>query len=256
MKKQKLPILEFDRSKSAIIEPSIIVKPNDAMPAHCVICFFQDVIDGLLKKGMLSKITSLRTEMGPWPIYQINETRPPTAIFHPGCGASLAAALFEEVIVLGGRKFIVCGGAGTLDSTHKVGALIVPVSAIRDEGTSYHYLPPSYEIEPTKSALEAIKTTLSNLNVPYKLTKTWTTDGVYRETSAKAKLRRENGCDCVEMEAAALFAVAKFRNVELAQILYAGDDLGGEFWDSRNYYNRSDIRKKVFELALTACSKL
>ncbi len=60
----------------------------------------------------------------------------------------------------------------------------------------------------------------------------------------------------VEMEAAALFAVAQFRRVTLAQILYAGDDLSGDEWDSRHGSSRADIRQKVFDLAAEACLRL
>jgi len=68
--------------------------------------------------------------------------------------------------------------------------------------------------------------------------------------------RRQKGCGCVEMEAAALFAVAQFRNVQMAQILYAGEDLSGEFWDSGNWHNRSDIREMLLGPAIEACLKI
>jgi purine-nucleoside phosphorylase len=56
------------------------------------------------------------------------------------------------------------------------------------------------------------------------------------------------------MEAAALFAVAKFRGVELAQILYAGDDLSGELWDSREWQSRVEVREELVRLAMRACA--
>ena len=74
------------------------------------------------------------------------------ALFHPGVGAPLAAGLLEEVIASGCKKFIACGGAGVLDREIAVGHLIVPTAAIRDEGTSYHYLPPGREVSPSPEA--------------------------------------------------------------------------------------------------------
>jgi purine-nucleoside phosphorylase len=70
------------------------------------------------------------------------------------------------------------------------------------------------------------------------------------------QMRQEAGCGAVEMEAAALFAVARFRDVELAQILYAGDDLSGELWDSRNWNSKWEVRARLLELAATACGRL
>ena len=85
------------------------------------------------------------------------------------------------------------------------------------------------------------------------LGKTWTTDAFYRETSAKVRLRKEEGCLTVEMEAAAFFAVACFRGVDFAQLLYGGDDVSGETWDSRDWVNRHSARESLFWLAAEAC---
>ena len=92
-----------------------------------------------------------------------------------------------------------------------LGHVIVPSAAIRDEGTSYHYLPPAREVEPTRQAFDAIVATLERHHVPHVTGKTWTTDGLYRETRGKVERRVAEGCLTVEMEAAAFFAVAAFR---------------------------------------------
>lgn len=250
----EIPILEFDPDPSAMLEPSKLIARIEAMPGRCVICFFNDVIDRMLAENLLTEIACLNSEIGRHPVYRVNGVEPGIAIFHPGVGAPLAAGLLEEVIALGADKFIACGGAGTLDGNHHVGKLIVPTAAIRDEGTSYHYLPPSKEVEPSAAALSAVQRALTEANAAYELTKTWTTDAIYRETKAKIARRRAEGCGSVEMEAAALFAVAKFRGVELAQILYAGDDLSGELWDSREWQSRVEVREELVRLAMRACA--
>jgi uridine phosphorylase len=131
--------------------------------------------------------------------------------------------------MLGGRAFIAAGGAGVLVPGLVMGHVIVPTAAIRDEGTSYHYLSASREVAPTTDALEAIVATLDAHGVPHVTGKTWTTDGIYRETRDKVRRRVAEGCLTVEMEAAAFFAVAvaQFRGVSFGQMLYAGDDLSG-----------------------------
>ncbi len=251
-----IPLLEFDPDPSAMLEPGGIHSRLDAMPQRCVITFFQDVIDHLKDSGAVREVARLGSAIGPHPVYGFEETEVPMALFHPGVGAPLAAGLFEELIALGGRKFIVCGGAGSLEASYELGKLLVPTSAVRDEGTSYHYLPADREVVPGRLALAAIEKVLSEKDVPYALTKTWTTDAMFRETKGKINKRKAAGCGCVEMEAAALFAVAEFRGVELAQILYAGDDLSGELWDSRNWNTQSDVRRGLVELASMACALL
>ncbi|RMF68315.1 MAG: purine-nucleoside phosphorylase [Calditrichaeota bacterium] len=245
------PILEFDPHDNALIRPEHVVKQSGA-PERCVLCFFQDVLNKLCKQPSVRKIKTLKSEIGSHPVYEMESGGRTLAVFHPGVGAPLSAALFEQVIAMGCRKFVACGSAGVLDSSIEMGDLMVPTAAVRDEGTSYHYLPPGREVKPGAAALEAIEETLQNQQVDHLLTKTWTTDAIYRETPAKIFRRRADGCLAVEMEAAALFAVAQFREVELAYLLYAGDDLGGKKWKSRGWTKNREVRERLFWLAVEA----
>jgi len=137
-----------------------------------------------------------------------------------------------------------------------MGHVIVPTAAIRDEGTSYHYLPASREVAPTTDALEAIVATLDAHGVPHVTGKTWTTDGIYRETRDKVRRRVAEGCLTVEMEAAAFFAVAQFRGVSFGQMLYAGDDLSGEAWDGRGWPHHETGRDLLLRLAAEAVLRI
>lgn len=249
------PILEFDPAREAVIEPSRCIEPQ-GLPEHCVICFFTEVINGLCQSGQAKNIANMRSEMGQHPIYELNVEGQRLAFFHPGVGAPLAAALLEESIALGCRKFIACGGAGVLDREIAAGHLIVPTAAIRDEGTSYHYLPPGREVEPHPAALATVERVLQEHQIPYLRAKTWTTDAFYRETPAKVQLRKSEGCLTVEMEAAAFFAVARFRGVPFAQILYGGDDVSGKDWNPRLWHSRGTVRADLFWLATKMCLSL
>lgn len=137
-----------------------------------------------------------------------------------------------------------------------VGKLIVVSAAIRDEGVSYHYLPPAREIRANAEVAAVLEETLGRQGVPYQLGKTWTIDAPYRETRAKIANRRNEGCLAVEMEAAAMMAVAEFRGVAFGQVLYAGDDLSGSEWDTRGWQSRAEIRERLFWLASDACLSL
>ena len=249
---REYPILEFDPTREAILEPSRLVKPQD-VPERCVLCFFQEVINKLREEGQLREIAQSKSEMSVHPLYELTLEGKRVGVFHPGVGAPLAAGLLEEVIAMGCRKFIACGGAGVLDRQIAVGHVIVPSSAVRDEGTSYHYLPPAREVSASPEGVAAIEKVLRAHGYPYLVAKSWTTDAFYRETPAKIQLRKSEGCLTVEMEAAAFFAVAQFRGVTLAQMLYGGDDVSGSEWDSRDWHKRGSVREKLFWLAVEAC---
>ena len=190
---------------------------------------------------------------GPHPIYEIEFEGKRLAFFHPGIGSALSSSLLEEAIAYGCRKFIACGGAGVLVRDVAVGHLIVVSAAVRDEGASYHYLPPAREVTADPAGVQALVSTLDQRNLPYLVGKTWTTDAPYRETPNKIAARKQEGCLTVEMEAAAMMAVSQFRNVSFGQVLYGGDDLSGEEWDNRGWQSRSEIRESLFWLSAQAC---
>lgn len=249
------PILEHDFSPEAFIEPSRTIRPRDT-PEHCVICFFQEVIDQVTTEHHATRLVDNRWEDGPHPVYEIAYRGQRLAFYHPGIGSPLAGSLLEEVIAFGCRKFIACGGAGVLDKELAVGHLVIVTSALRDEGTSYHYLPPAREVAAHPVGIGAIEQVLVEKGVPYRLGKTWTTDAPYRETPNMISARRDEGCLTVEMEAAGMLAVAQFRQVVLGQLLYGGDDLSGPTWDNRSWQSRADIRRNLFWLCADACLAL
>jgi len=251
MKKEAYPILEYDHGRDAILEPDRLIQPMD-VPEHCVICFFAEVIAWLVEEKGARVIAHSISEIGQHPLYEIEVEGKRLAFFHPGIGAPLAIGLLEEMIARGCRKFIACGGCGVLDKEIAVGHLLVPIAALRDEGTSYHYLPPSREMAMDPHALAVIEDVLTRHEISYLRTKTWTTDAIYRETPGKLSAYLEEGCLAVEMEAAAFFAVAQFRQVPFGQILYGGDAVIPGAWDGRKWNSRQEIRRDLFWLAAEA----
>jgi uridine phosphorylase len=137
-----------------------------------------------------------------------------------------------------------------------LGHPVVVSAALRDEGTSYHYLAPSRIVETAPEIVSTIETVLAGSGIAFTTGMTWSTDAVYRETKHKTALRRAEGCITVEMEAAALLAVAQFRGVSLGQLLYAGDSLAGGAWDHRDWVQAHDAREALFWLAMDAVSAL
>ncbi len=253
--KKRYPILEYDPEPGAIIQPQLpgATRP---VPEKAVLCFFQDVIGELASSSRLVKIGEVGSEMGRNPLYQMEWNSQKLLVYHPGVGAALAGGFLDEVIAGGARKFIACGGAGVLQKEIVAGHPVILNAAVRDEGTSYHYLPPGREVSAGARPTAALEETLLSHGLAYRVGKSWTTDGIYRETVAKRRQRLQEGCLVVEMEAAAFFAVAQFRGAEFGQIVYGGDLVVPEGWDTRDWLNRKDSRQMLFWLAVEACCLL
>jgi uridine phosphorylase len=249
------PLLEFDGAPRAFIEPTEQVQHRE-VPLGCVVTFFGDVVRRLIDQGRAKVIADNAWEDGPHPLLRMEHEGQQVAVLQSGVGASLSAALLEEVIAMGCRAFVVCGGAGALHRGLTRGHLVVVQAALRDEGTSHHYAPAARWIEADQGAVAVVTDTLTRQGIPFVTGRTWTTDAPYRETPDKIASRRQEGCITVEMEAAALIAVAAFRGVPLAQILYAGDDLSGEHWDDRSWQTQAAVRENLLELAATAVLRL
>lgn len=220
----------FDNSSEEILKPSYIAPKVDGFPEVVVVTFKQQIID--IATEMYGKRVISKMYAGiPIPIYQLNYDNIDIAIYLTWLGGPASVGLLEEIIAKGAKKIVFFGSCGTLDKSLSAGHLIVPTAAYRDEGTSYHYAPASDYIEVKTSA--QLAEILTELDIPFILGKTWTTDAFYRETRNNMEKRKSDGCITVEMECASIMAASQFRGVELYQYLYAEDNLDSEFWDSR-----------------------
>lgn len=250
-----LPLLEDDLAEPGLITPRGFTADAN-MPTAVVICFFAEVIEELARRRDTELVGVLSAAHGQHPVYSIAHGSSRVAVFHPGVGAPIAAGFLEEVIAAGGRSFIAVGGAGALLPDLVLGHPVVVQSAVRDEGTSYHYAPPGRIIDADPIAVVAIQKTLDAVGADYLTGRTWTTDAFYREPRTRISRRVDEGCLAVEMEAAAFIAVARFRGVRLGQLLYAGDSVAGAEWDERDWSKASDIRSTLFDVAAAAALRL
>lgn len=251
---KEIPLKEFDSNKTAKFSPEHFGK-TQCLPEKCVIAFFKSACTDVAEEyraEIRAYISSCTVNL---PVYILNAEGEEIALVCGFLGSAGAAAQLEELIAMGAKKFVVCGAAGTL-TQNPVGALVIPDSAVRDEGASYHYAPAAYEIAADREAIAKIGRFLEKEKLPFRFGKTWTTDGLYRETEDTIALRRSQGCITVEMEASALMAVAQFRGVSLGQILYCGDDLSGTLYDHRDFYDRTDIRRNLVEVSLRCAREI
>ena len=186
------PICEYDEERDAIIRAADFLER--CLPEKCVITFFRKELEQFVQEHNLPIIGYLHSEVLDIPIYKYETGKDQLCITMPFSTAPGAAGTIEELHAMGCDKFIICGGAGCLQKDMAIGNLILPTTAVRDEGTSYHYLPPSREVACNPETIKTVKEVLDSMNVSYVTGKTWTTDAFYRETPAMVKHRKKEGC--------------------------------------------------------------
>ncbi len=150
-----------------------------------------------------------------------------------GAGAPAATMVLEELIALGARRFVSIGFAGAVDPGLAIGDIVVCDEAIRDEGVSHHYAASSDRARPSRPLTEKLVHALDRTDTKFVTGPTWTIDAPYRETVAEVRHYRAEGVLTVEMEAAALFAVGAFRQIDIAAAFVISDLLSGERWHAR-----------------------
>ena len=172
-------------------------------------------------------------------------------------GAPTASACIEELKIYGIKNFIAAGTAGYINKNIDEKTTVVITRAIRDEGTSYHYLPPSLYVDLDKELADLLSDYLTLNGVKNIQGTTWTTDAFYRETKNRTAKRIKQGASGVEMEAAALAATAKFHNLKFGQFVWFTDKADGADWrfiaDSEH---RASTKEKMLLLALNFANEL
>lgn len=245
------PILDYDPQPLGVIHPKARAVP-EGVSAKVLLCFFTEALEALRQEGVLALAFAFPTEMGLRPVYKTRSNDQEIFLVHPGCGAPYAAITMERIIAWGARQILALGGAGVVAQDQGLGSLMIPLSAIRDEGTSYHYLPPAAEIQLSREDGLKVADSLKAQGLDSRFVKTWTTDGFFRETPERIRRRVEQGAQAVEMECAALAAVAQVRQAAFVQILYSGDTLAGPSWDHRNWMDQPELRKMLIKKSCRA----
>ena len=242
------PILEFDDSKTAKINPVTFVdRPFET--DRLIITFFPEVMDRLIAEGKIAPERTIPSE-NPVPIYRFSDENILITLGQVGCPA--CAGNLDLFNAMGAAKVMFCGGGGVLDKSIEVGQLLVVNGAIRDEGFSYHYIEPSKYIYTNPATTEKIARYLDQNSISYIRGLTWTTDAIFRETADKIALRKQEGAKIVEMEQAGCIAVSQFRGFEYGALIYGGDDVSQDEWSDRGWRSRNGIRYDL----VTLCKRL
>lgn len=244
--KNEIPLLEFDNAQAAVLDPTH-ENLGLELPKKCVFAFLGDYIDEYAQKTGARQVSAFVSATKRYPIYITRYKGADIVLCQAPVGAAPAAQILDWLIGYGVREIISAGSCGALE-TFPEGAFLVPEKALRDEGTSYHYAPPSRFMEINARARNAIRETILEHGLKHREVITWTTDGFFRETREKVAYRRSEGCAVVEMECSALAACAEFRGATWGMILYTADSLADvEKYDERNWGGNA------YEYALTLC---
>ncbi|MBT0666458.1 nucleoside phosphorylase [Geobacter pelophilus] len=214
----KSPLFEHDHTEKPVflagnmLEAARLQKnlPSLTVPHGCLLDFDGELVDFLL-------MTGATTHEPAWPcfhtrLYRWSVDGTEYGIIGGTVGASFSVLVAEELFALGCRALVTISSAGLIAEQFQTPLFLLIEQALRDEGTSYHYLPPERYAQASSPLLEAVARRLNDAGLQCIRGKSWTTDAPFRETQKLISARRDEGIISVEMEAAALLAMGTALN--------------------------------------------
>ncbi len=204
--------------------------PDGELPPLCVLEFDGDLTDWLVSKELAKPLASwacFHTKM-----YALQIDGFSCGIIPRTIGGPYAVLVAEQLAAAGAKVIIGLTSAGRVASDLPVPCLVVATAAIRDEGTSLHYLPPGRIVECPTPIVPFLGQELAVTNWPVRCGIVWTTDAPYRETKSQLQSWAREGVLAVEMQAASLFAFSVARGASVgvvAMVSNAVDHCGQQF---------------------------
>ena len=234
--------LEYMRQQQAL--------PVPQMPQSIIFCYQRDLLQHVLAHEETERITGIPNQL-----HLLKGTGDRVGIYGGfGIGAPAAASALEAFIALEVRTFVSIGIAGTLQPALRIGDTVVCNSALRDEGVSHHYLEAARYAYPSEWLTARLAQALQEEGHSPVPGSTWTIDTPYRETVAEARHYQQEGIMTVEMEAAALFAVAQYRGVDIAAAFVISDSLAELVWNPQ--FEAEVVEKNLIRLYQTTRAML
>lgn len=247
--KNELPILEYDEAPKAVIQPDH-ERLGITLPKKAVFAFLGSCIRKYAEEQGLTPIAHFLSITKRYPVYVVHYKGEDICLCQAPVGAPAAVQIMDWLISYGVESIISAGSCGTLTDLPE-NTFLIPTRALRDEGTSYHYLPPARWVELDTGVSQSMKKTLDKLELPCMQCAVWTTDGFFRETRDMVEYRKAEGCSVVDMECAALAACARFRGVKFGQLLFTADTLANvDRYDERGWGTDSLEKALMFSLEL------
>jgi uridine phosphorylase len=166
-------------------------------------------------------------------VYLLKRTQGKVAVLgNFGIGSPAITSIADELMAWGVKYLVILSLAGGLQPDLAPGSIVIADRAIRDEGTSYHYLSPAKDVQAASPLVSNISIALDVRGIPSTTGAVWSTDAPYRETREEADFYRGEGVKAVDMESAGLFAAAQVRGVQATSVFVIGDSLAGPGWSA------------------------
>lgn len=210
-------------------------------PSSALLCLYKGVM-----KRFIWKYPSRRVNGFLGDVFLLKRTNQKVGVLgNFGIGAPALTSVAEEMMAWGTKRIIIMSLAGGLQAHLKPGSIVVCNRAIRDEGTSYHYLPPAKDVDASPALVQTISKMLRKRDIAHSIGATWTTDAPYRETYEEVQQYQTEGVDVVDMESAGVFAAAQVRGVEAASAFVIGDNLSSPRWSAPDNMRTLHVRLEM-----------
>ena len=226
--------------------------PPSSTPAICILDPDGDILRSLLAHG------EAQLEKG-WAcyhtqLYSFSHGGMEFGIVGCAVGASFATLIAEEMFASGCKLLISVTSSGQIVPVRPPPYFIVIDRALRDEGTSYHYAPPSDYSHADAGLISKLNGAFERFPVPVLTGATWTTDAPFRETQAAIDAMAERNLLAVEMEAAALYAFARARQKPVLCFAHVTNQMGRVDGDFEK--GEADGSRDALELIVIAADRL
>lgn len=224
-----IPLLSHPLEQASDFTPQALIEAvrakrglvSVAVPEVCILEFDGDLTDHLVESRAVS-------HWGNWAcfhtaMFALEVDGKPCGIVPRAIGGSYAVLIAEQLLASGARVIVGLTSAGRVSPTLQIPSLVVVTAAIRDEGTSLHYLPASKSVAAPPRPVAPLANELKRLGLPVYEGTVWTTDAPYRETRQQLDQYGEEGVLAVEMQAASLFALAQVRRAQIAVVAHVSN---------------------------------
>lgn len=226
MTSNTIPLLAHPLEKSSAFTPEALLEavrvvrslPRDPVPPICILEFDGDLTDWLISTGAAKPWKSWACFHTTMQAVEVEGT--PCGIVPRTIGGPYAVLIAEQLKSSGAQMVLGLTSAGRVAASVPVPSLVVATAAIRDEGTSYHYLSAGRPAVADARLADYLQRGLGSLGVPVLSGAVWTTDAPYRETKLQLSEYARQGVLTVEMQAASLFSFGIARGLPVGMVAH------------------------------------
>ncbi len=197
-------------------------------PRSAILCLYKGAMNRFAWRHPSRRVKGFLGDL-----YVLKRTQGRVAVLgNFGIGAPAITSIADEMMAWGVQRLVILSLAGGLQPDLAPGSIVIADRALRDEGTSYHYLAPARDVQASPQLVSHLQAALAEGGLPSVVGAVWSTDAPYRETREEAELYGREGVKAVDMESAGLFAAAQVRGREAASVFVIGDSLAGPRWSA------------------------